>query len=97
MSDDITKEINGLVAYILTSAAGCVNEPKIYGPMRLVDVANRLIELALSQGVQLDSRHKEIADRIKRDMLLCMDDEDGFVEMLNDVTLLVTDIVAEEE
>ena len=33
---------------------------------------------------------------IKRDMLLCMDDEDGFVEMLNDVTLLVTDIVAEE-
>jgi len=36
------KEIIKLFAYMITSARGCVDEPKIYGPFRLVDSISKL-------------------------------------------------------
>ncbi|MGC8718321.1 MAG: DUF6092 family protein, partial [bacterium] len=34
-----------LLSFLITSARGCVDEPALYGPLRLVDAAARLIRI----------------------------------------------------
>lgn len=44
MSDDrLTDELLVLVGFLFTSARGLVDEPKAYGPTRLLDAASRLL------------------------------------------------------
>lgn len=44
-----------LVAFLVTSARLCVDEPKLYGPLRLVDAASRLLGCILSSD-ELEDR-----------------------------------------
>jgi len=39
------KYLFDLAVFLATSARGCVEEPHLYGPFRLVDALSRLIEL----------------------------------------------------
>ena len=40
-----------LLGYLLTSARGLANEPKGYGPLRLLDAAGRLLEIMEEHGM----------------------------------------------
>ena len=42
---DGDKYLFDLAVFLATSARGCVEEPHLYGPFRLVDALSRLIEL----------------------------------------------------
>ena len=96
MKDEQRQEVYGLLAYILASAAGCVTEPQLYGPMRLADAAARLIRLLAAGELLRDRELEAIAERIERDKLLCMDDEPGFVRMLRDTSAAMAEIIRRE-
>jgi hypothetical protein len=40
--------------YLLTVARGCVDEPHIYGPLRLVDAISRIVDIASQVSVLQD-------------------------------------------
>ena len=77
----------GLTSFLLTSARGCVDEPKMYGPFRLLDASRRLIDLLEARGLA-DGFLRQI--RIKMDEaedLIDLKDEKRFIESLDDLIL----------
>jgi len=84
-----------LVAYLVSSASGCVDEPKIYGPLRLIDAAAKLIRVMEAEG-SASPQLVEIAQKIETEKHLCMTDEEAFVNFLNEVTLDLCTVIDEE-
>jgi hypothetical protein len=76
-----------LLAFLVSSAYLCVNEPKLYGTFRLIDAACRLIDFSLDSGRLEDEQFlrafKKDADERK---LLLMTDEDAYIQFLEDAT-----------
>ncbi len=87
----VESQVINLICYMITSARGLVDEPKIYGSSRLVEAARRLINLAGDCGIRHESL-SEVARQIEGHRLetLLKDEEDfiGFVDNL--VALLAT-------
>lgn len=52
-----------LLIYMVTSAAGLENEPRLYGPMRLMEASERLCRLMLEENPS-DARLQELMDVI---------------------------------
>jgi len=50
----LRKQIVDLLGFLLTSAQGLFDEPKSYGPLRLVDAAGRLLEISADAGLNDD-------------------------------------------
>jgi len=75
-----------LFCYIITSARGCVEEPKMYGPLRLIDSVERIITLLDKQGLADDFLKKEGA-KIEENKYLLMQDEEGFIEFLDELVI----------
>ncbi len=75
-----------LISYIVTSARGCIDEPKSYGPFRLVDSASRLIGIMNKYGIS-DDVLNVIAKTIDSDKFSTMTDSSRFIEMLDKVVL----------
>lgn len=96
MTEQFRDDVYSLLAYTLSSAVGCVTEPKIYGPMRLADVAARLVRLLDEQGLLADEKLDAIAGRIEEDKFLCMDDQEGFVKMLGDTSGMMAELINSE-
>jgi len=78
-----------LFCYMATSARGCVDEPKLYGPFRLVDCLERLISLLEEEGLTDDFLREE-REKIARDKYLLMEDEEGFIKFLDELVLNFT-------
>jgi hypothetical protein len=94
METSFEKDIDMLLAYIISSAAGCVSEPKIYGPFRLIDTAERMIRLLDRHGMIKDEALRGLADKIEREKLTCMGNQGAFVSMLDDASARMADIVS---
>lgn len=75
-----------LFCYIITSARGCVEEPKLYGPLRLLDSMERIITLLDNEGLANDFLRKERA-KIEENKYLLMQDEKGFTKFLNELVI----------
>lgn len=78
----ISKEkIYELFCFILTSARGCVDEPPIYGPLRLLETYSRLVESLDDNSVDLFWHTlKEQIDSYKTD---AMYDQERFVKAID--------------
>ena len=85
------KEIIKLFAYMVTSARGCVDEPKIYGPFRLVDSISKLYSILKENNLIGNGEVSKIIEKIEEKKCSCMTDEKEFVTMLDDV---IDDFVA---
>ena len=85
------KEIIKLFAYMVTSARGCVDEPKIYGPFRLVDSISKLYSILKENNLIGNGEVSKIIEKIEEKKYSCMTDEKEFVTMLDDV---IDDFVA---
>lgn len=85
------KEIIKLFAYMVTSARGCVDEPKIYGPFRLVDSISKLYSILKENNLIGNEEVSKIMEKIEEKKYSCMTDEKEFVTMLDDV---IDDFVA---
>ena len=75
-----------LFCYMVTSARGCIDEPKLYGPFRLVDCVERLISLLEGKGLADDFLKRE-REKIAQEKYLLMGDEEGFVKFLDELVM----------
>jgi hypothetical protein len=90
----INKEkIYELFCFILTSARGCVDEPPIYGPLRLLDTYSRLID-ALDEG-SVDPFWQELKDQIDGYKNDAMYDAKGFVKAIDQTLAAVARYIQE--
>ena len=85
------KEIIKLFTYMVTSARGCVDEPKIYGPFRLIDSISKLYSILKENNLIGNEKVSKIIEKIEEKKYSCMTDEKEFVTMLDDV---IDDFVA---
>ncbi|MCL6003297.1 MAG: DUF6092 family protein [Thermoplasmatales archaeon] len=82
LKDDLTL----LISYIVSSARGCVEEPKSYGPFRLIDSVSRLVALMHKYGLS-DKALDEMAEHIDRDKFSTMTDSKRFLAMLDEIVM----------
>jgi len=75
-----------LFCYIITSARGCIEEPKLYGPFRLIDSVERIITLLDNEGLADDFLKKERA-KIEEKKYLVMQDAEGFTKFLDELVI----------
>ncbi|MEM0475089.1 MAG: DUF6092 family protein [Zestosphaera sp.] len=78
-----------LLAFLITSARGCVDEPRLYGPLRLIDAASKLINIMRLEGKTTKELDK-IQEIIEEKKDLVMHDEEAFIKFLDE---LVTELV----
>jgi len=84
--DKSRDEFFALLAFLVTSARNCVEEPKIYGPFRLVDGASKLIGILEEAGVA-DEFFVAVRKKIDENKYSVMDDKSEFIKFLDDLTL----------
>lgn len=84
------KEFFDLLCYLLTSARGLVDEPKMYGPFRLVETASRLIFLLEKHGMADEFLTRE-REKIETGKDSVMESEEKFIEFLDELILEFTE------
>lgn len=81
------------LGFLASSAEGCLTEPKLYGPFRLIDTISRLCDLPrYSSDLKEDPFLKKIKEKIDEKKYLVMSDEQAFKEF---VKKIVRDLVRE--
>ena len=86
------KEVTGneyffeILVFLATSARGCVDEPPLYGPLRLIDALSRLVDLPkYAPCLKEDKFLKRVKAEIDEKKFLVMFDPEKFKEFLDDV------------
>lgn len=87
----INKEWNDLLAFCATSAIGLMDEPQIYGPLRLLECMERLIGLGRECGRIGEGELMELESYIEENKLVCMYDEDEFRKVLSETAKRLMD------
>lgn len=80
-----------LATYLVASARDCVDEPLIYGPLRMLDGVNRIVQIAESDARFRDSFLSNMGPRISAEVLNVMSDREKFKKALDDLLLEFTD------
>ena len=88
------EEWHSILAFMIASAMGCVNEPPMYGPLRHIESMEKLIGFASDNGLEQDERLLDVMHRIQEDKSLCMYDEEAFSALLQEIGLCVTELMA---
>ncbi len=73
-----------LLSFLITSASGCVNEPQLYGPLRLLDAALRVIEIMENEETIIPELI-QLKEKINHCIDILMYDENEFIKMLNEI------------
>jgi len=79
-----------LLSFLIVSARNCVEEPKLYGPFRLIDGASKLIEILEGEALA-DEFLLKLRKKIEEEKYSVMSNKDGFIKFLNDLTLSFAD------
>jgi nitroreductase len=75
-----------LALFLLTAARGCVDEPHIYGPLRLVDAVSRLTKLySKTDLLKSDDFLIRAQKKIDENELQVMASEEAFVKFIDDL------------
>lgn len=78
-------DIVKIFSYLVTSARGCMDEPKIYGPFRLLDTMSRLFYILKDNGEILNKEIEKIVEKIDEKKMSCKADEEKFIILLDEV------------
>jgi len=81
-----------LLCFMISSARGLIDEPKLYGPRRLVDGAEMLLELLEALGMQ-ESSLSDLKERIHDGKQLMQRDEAYSRSFLDELMLLATELL----
>jgi hypothetical protein len=84
--EELRYDLLKLFCYMITSARGCVEEPKLYGPFRLIDSVERIITLLDNEGLADDFLKRERA-KIEENKEILMQDEEGFIKFLDELVI----------
>ena len=74
-SDDLRRTLLELLTYLATSARGVVDEPRLYGPLRLMEAASRIIHLMDRLGLSDDDLNTLASQILAGAMILSTNDE----------------------
>lgn len=80
-----------IVTYLISSARGCIDEPKIYGSFRLLDTTTRLYELLDKEKIE-NNKISGIMEKIDNNKYNYMTDEEGFKLFLDDLIEEIVDL-----
>jgi hypothetical protein len=94
-SNSKEKEITSLVSYLIVSARHLYEEPKRYGPFRLIEACSRLIALLDRMG-ESNEFLENIRSRIESEKINMVTDEKGSVKFLDDLVLSVVTKIEQE-
>ncbi|WP_214659226.1 DUF6092 family protein [Candidatus Formimonas warabiya] len=75
-----------LIGYLVSSAKELVVDPKLYGPLRLVDAVSRLVTL-LEKEEKADSFLLSLKEEIDAGKFLVMTDEAAFISFLEELVM----------
>ncbi len=78
-----------IFTYLISSAKGCMDEPPIYGPLRLLDAYSMI--LAAQDREDTEEFYYRLDDMIKGFKNKCMGDNDKFAEGLDRALEALTD------
>lgn len=85
-----------LLVFLITSARGCLDEPPIYGPLRLLDGASRVINIMEKEGITHETILK-IKNKIQMAIDIIMTDENEFVKIVDDITKDLGDFIEHQK
>lgn len=84
-AEQLNREIFDHILFLLTAARGCVDEPHMYGPLRLVDAASRIIGIYFDAGGMSDEFLSKLKTKIDEKKYLVMESEDEFVKFIDEL------------
>jgi hypothetical protein len=88
-SDKLESEVISLSCFLVVSARELMNEPKIYGPMRLIEATKHLTGLAADLGVH-NELLLDVSQRIDAFSLEALPEgEEEFVEFMDELIMLL--------
>ncbi|MCL7383411.1 MAG: DUF6092 family protein [Thaumarchaeota archaeon] len=82
-----------LLAFLLTSARGCIDEPPIYGPLRLIDAADKLISIIVKKYGRQLTELQEIRRKIEKARNLVLTNEEEFTKTLDELVRSLSKII----
>ena len=85
--DELRLAFLEILTYLATSARGTVYEPKLYGPLRLMEAANRLIHLMGRINLS-DPNLDAFAGRIISEAMTISTDESRCIEFTDEASLI---------
>ena len=75
-----------IAVFLATSAQGCLNEPPLYGPFRLLDALSKLAEFPdYVQGLAPDPFLVEVKAIVDEKKFLVMYDVEGFKKAIDEI------------
>lgn len=84
-----------LFCYMSSSASGLVDEPKLYGPLRLLETMERIIDV-LEENDMSNEFYSELKKEIKENKYTVMQDEEKFIESLDKIVEMLAKKEREE-
>jgi len=76
-----------LAAYLIASARDCLEEPQIYGPLRLIVGVEKIIEMGKLDPTLYDEFLESKKETITKETLAVMSNREAFSKMLDDILL----------
>jgi len=76
-----------LAAYLIASARDCLEEPQIYGPLRLIGGVKKIIEMGKLDPSFYDEFLETKRESMTKETLAVMSDRQAFSKMLDDILL----------
>lgn len=80
-----------LAIYLVASAKDCLDEPLIYGPLRLLEGVNKIIRMGEANPAFRDKFLSEMKEGVSGDILKVMSDRVEFERALDNLLLEFTE------
>lgn len=84
-------DIFDLATYLVASARDCVDEPLIYGPLRMLEGVNKVIQMGEADPRFRDGFLSRRQTRVSTDILKVMSDREKFKAALDELLLEFAD------
>lgn len=93
MEEILNNKYFQLLSFLITSARGCIDEPPLYGPLRLLDAASRVINMMENEGIANETFFK-IKNKISQAIEILMSDEVEFIKIVDEITKDLGEFIA---
>ena len=94
--DEFEQEFFELICFMVTSARNLIQENRLYGPLRLVDAASRLVDIL--EELDLKSpRLETIQERIEEGENTVMESEEKFTAFLENLVMELVPLMQNQE
>jgi hypothetical protein len=85
MDKKFEQEIRNLLSFMMTSARELPDDPQIYGPLRLIDTAGKLIKILKDSSLINKDEFSVIEQKIKEAKEFCMIDQKDFYLLIDNI------------